>query len=190
MGDHHHGLTRGSASVLQELQDGLARGVIQSSRRLIAEEQLGVLRQGPGDGHPLLLTARELTGEIAHPVPETYFPKHLISAQRVLADLAGKLYVLSGRKVLHQVIELEDEPDIVAPIFRELLGVIGADLITVQEDGATGAAIHATQHVEKRRLARSRRPHDHDEFALFYGEGHIMDGRDLYLPHSVDLRDV
>ena len=38
-------------------------------RGLVAQQELGILRQRPGDGHPLLLAAGELGGEVPQPVP-------------------------------------------------------------------------------------------------------------------------
>ena len=54
MGDHHDGAARRAAGVLQKPQNGLAGLKVQGTRGLVAQQQLGVLRQGAGDGHTLL----------------------------------------------------------------------------------------------------------------------------------------
>ena len=89
VGDDDHGAARGSAGVLQKLQDGAPRFEVEGAGGLIAEQELGVFRQGAGDGHALLLTAGKLAREVAHALGKAHGIQHLIGRQGVLADLAG-----------------------------------------------------------------------------------------------------
>ena len=59
------------AHVLQNLQDLLARLVIQGTGRLIAQEELGLLGERPGNCDPLLLPARQLGREFIDVVCQT-----------------------------------------------------------------------------------------------------------------------
>ena len=68
VGDDDDGPAGMAAGVLQQLQHTFAGFVIQGAGRLVTQQDLGVLSQGPGDGHPLLFPARKLSGEIAHPL--------------------------------------------------------------------------------------------------------------------------
>jgi hypothetical protein len=43
----------------QQLHDGVGQGRIETRHRLVGQDHRGRLDQGPGDGHPLLLAARE-----------------------------------------------------------------------------------------------------------------------------------
>ncbi len=46
----------------EELQDGLAGGAVEITRRFVREEDLGVVEEGAGHGDPLALSAGELAG--------------------------------------------------------------------------------------------------------------------------------
>ena len=100
----------------------LAGIVVQGAGWLVAQQQLGILGQGPGDGHPLLLTAGELCREVAHPVRQPHGAQHLRRVQGVPADLSGQLHVLQGRQVRDQVVKLKDKADVVAAVGGELFG--------------------------------------------------------------------
>ena len=62
VGNDDDGLAGGAAGILQQLQDALAGDIIQRAGGLVTEQELGVFRQRPGDGHPLLLSAGKLIG--------------------------------------------------------------------------------------------------------------------------------
>jgi len=55
-------------------QDQLARGAILLSRGLVGNEQVRAGGEGSGHGHPLLLPARELIGELVGVVGPACFP--------------------------------------------------------------------------------------------------------------------
>ena len=63
VGDHDHGHAR-SSQILHHVEYLADQLRIQSARRFVEEHQLGLHRQRPGDGHPLLLSAGQL-GRIA-----------------------------------------------------------------------------------------------------------------------------
>ena len=62
VGDDHHGDPKLLVQVLQQGQDGGGGGGIQGGGGFVTQQDLGVRGQGPGDGHPLLLSAGELGG--------------------------------------------------------------------------------------------------------------------------------
>ena len=134
--------------------------------------------------------AGQLSGEVAYPVGQPHRCQHLIGIQRIAADLARQLHVLAGRQILHQVVELEDEADVVAAVLGELLAVERAHTRAIQHDGARGGRVHAAEHVQKRRLASPGRPHDDHEFALLNSEAHVAHGGHFHLAHLVDLAHV
>jgi hypothetical protein len=47
---------------LQQADDDLAVLAVEGRGRLVGEQQVGLLGQGPGDGDALLLAARQLRG--------------------------------------------------------------------------------------------------------------------------------
>ena len=164
--------------------------VVQGPGRLVAQQQLGIFRQGPGDGHPLLLAAGELGGEVVQPLPQSHGAQHLGGIHGILADLGGQLHVLQGRQVGHQVVKLKDKANIVAAVGGQTLGVIGGDLLHAQKDPALGEGVHAAQDIEKGGLSRAAGAYDDAQLPLFHGEGCAAQGLDLHLAHAVDLFDA
>jgi hypothetical protein len=60
MGDHQHGRAGLRHQLHEQLQHRVAGGLVEVARGLIGEDQVGLPCQGPGDGHALLLPARQL----------------------------------------------------------------------------------------------------------------------------------
>ena len=62
VGRHHH---RGARPVdaVEQAHDAAVGGV-QVAGRLVGQEDQGPVDEGPGDGHPLLLAAGELVGQV------------------------------------------------------------------------------------------------------------------------------
>ena len=190
VGDDHHGHALLPAGVLKELQNLLARHIVQGARGLVAEEELGVLGQGPGNGHPLLLAARELGREVAQPLPQAHVPQDLLGGEGILADLGGQLHILQGGQVLHQIVELEHKPDVVPAVKGELLLVVAVDALPVHQNGALVAGVHAPQNVEYRGLSCARGAHDDAELSLFDLKGDVAHRVDDHLAHLVTLHHV
>jgi hypothetical protein len=61
MGDQQHGQLKFVMKVLDELNDVVLHGDIQSGGGLIKDEDFGLLGQRSGDKDPLLLTAGEMS---------------------------------------------------------------------------------------------------------------------------------
>ena len=190
MGDDDDGDALLAAGILQKLQDRPAGLVVQGAGGLVAEQELGVLREGSRDGDPLLLAAGELGREVVHPVGKAHVPQHLLGVQGVRADLGRQLHVLESRQVLDQVIELEDEADVPAAVLGELPGVVAAHLAAVHQDGPLRAGVHPAQHVQHRGLARPAGAHDDHELPLLDLKADVVHGADLHLAAAVDLRHV
>ena len=64
--DDEHRDAVAATRVLQQLQYLLAGLVVERAGGLVAQQQLGVLGDGAGDGHALLLAARKLRREVRH----------------------------------------------------------------------------------------------------------------------------
>ena len=63
VGHHDDGPVGPDGRLAEQLHDGQARLVVQRGRRLVADQQPRLVDQGPGDGDPLHLAARELAGQ-------------------------------------------------------------------------------------------------------------------------------
>ena len=60
------------AQIAEKFDDGNGGVRIEISRGLVGEDEHGVVGQGAGDGHALLLAAGELAGKVVHSVPEAH----------------------------------------------------------------------------------------------------------------------
>lgn len=173
--------------VLKQLQDLLARGVIQGPRGLVAQEQLGLLRDGAGDRDPLLLAAGELTGEVVEPLAQPHLAQGLRGVEMIVGYLRGEFDVLQRRKAGYEVVELEDEADVGAPVHDELLVRQPRDIAAVHQHRALRGRVHAAQDVERRGLPGSRLPQHDGEPALLDMEVGVVECADRRIPGGVFL---
>ena len=86
------------------------------------------------------------------------------------ADLAGEFDVFQRGEVLDEVVKLEYETHVMAPVFRKLPPVIAADYAAVELYGALVAGVHAAEHIQYGRLPRAARADDDAELALLNGK--------------------
>ena len=87
--DHEDRLPR-FVQLPQQRHDLLAGGRVEVPRRLVGEQQLGVVRKRPRDGDALLLTAGELRGTVAEPVaPLIGVGPAALNVQSVATPVAG-----------------------------------------------------------------------------------------------------
>jgi hypothetical protein len=70
MRDHDNGFPQFAAELIHEMEDIFGGTPVQVSRGFIRNQNGGIRDHGPCDGYPLLLTARQLTGIVVHPVLE------------------------------------------------------------------------------------------------------------------------
>ena len=129
----------------------------------------------------LALPAGELGREIALPVLQPHLVQHFARVQGVPANLGRQLHVLQGRQVLDQVVELEHEAHVIAPVGGELLFAEGRDLLAVQVHLPLGRSVHAPQNVQDGGLPRAGSAYDDAELPLLDLKVHIVQGRDLHL---------
>ena len=77
-----------------------------------------------------------------------------------------------------------------AAIGRELAGVEVAHARAIDRDRAARAGVHAAEHIQNRRFARARGPHDDAELPLADGKADMVHGADLHLAAVVDLGNI
>ena len=82
----------------------------------------------------------------------------------IARDLRHQVHVLPGGQRRDQVVELEYEADVVAPVGREAIVVQRAQVVIAEAHGAGGRMVQASQDVEQRRLARAGGPEQDDQF--------------------------
>src|SRR4051794_755562 len=71
VGDHHDGLAELPHRAAHEGEDLGPAAAVEVAGRLVGEDDLGLADQGPGHGHPLLLTPRQLARTVLQPAAQT-----------------------------------------------------------------------------------------------------------------------
>ncbi|MEY4327312.1 MAG: hypothetical protein RIS24_3483 [Verrucomicrobiota bacterium] len=96
-----------------------SRALVGSSHRsicLVAQEYLRVHRQSPCDGHPLLLAARELGGQVVGPIGQSHLHKQphrqraRFGKRQAVHVHRGFHHIFEGGPVRKQMELLEDHP--------------------------------------------------------------------------------
>ena len=136
MGHDHHGGAFLTAHVLQNLQDLLAGVVVQRAGRLVAQQDLRILRHSSGDGHTLLFTAGKLRGKIVDTIAETDVFQHFDGILSIGNDLRGELDVFLRGQIRHKIVELEHETDVRPAISRQLFRGIVGNVASVDDHAA------------------------------------------------------
>jgi hypothetical protein len=159
--DQHDGAAL-AAEFAEQAQDGLASVGVEVARRLVRENDAGVVHQGARDGHALLLAAGELAGPVPAPVGQAH---RLERRQRAPAPLPrghaavnhGQLDVLDHVELGQEVEELEDEPDFLVAQGGQLPGRGVLNHYPVQLHRPGRGRVQATQDVHEGGLAAAPR---------------------------------
>ena len=151
----------------------------------------GRLTNARGDGHALLLAARELGREAAGLLGQTDEVEHLrhLGADHVAGppdDLHGEGDVLVDRLVGQQLEVLEDAADVPAQLGHLPVAELG-DVATGDDDAAGAGLLLPEEEAEEGGLPGTRRPDEEDEFALLDLRGHLAECDDVAF---VDLGHV
>ena len=130
----------------QHLPAGLG---VQGAGGLVGHDDGGPGGDGPGDGHPLLLAAGHLRGDVSgpvghiHPLQGLQGPVVPLAHAHPLVD-QGELHVLPGVEGGDEVVALEDEADLLVADVGQLpvgeLGDVGAVQVVVPVGGDVQAA--------------------------------------------------
>ncbi len=116
--------------------------------------------------------------------------ERLVGAIGVSRDLGDERDVLARGEARDQVVELEDEADVLAPVARER-GLVGErEIVIAVVHVAAGRHVEPAEDVEQRRFAAARRAEQHDELALVEVEVDPAERDDVDLAHPVDLRQA
>ena len=191
--DDHGGLLLGQ--VPDDLEHLAGELRVQGGGGLVKAEDIRVERQGPGDGHPLLLAAGELAGVVAGPLGEAHFGQQLPAFGLDLLQnllfvllevglLLGQQFPGQGhvfqRRVLGKEVEgLKYQAEVEA-LFPHLALPLGGGIVCVEDDRPAhrdGAAVGLFQKVEAAQqggLAAARGADDGQGLALFQGEADVL----------------
>jgi hypothetical protein len=116
---------------------------VQSTERLVHEQNLLLGGQGAGEPHPLLHAPRKLRAHLAALALETHHLQSLLASfpafvGRHSLNLKTEGYVVEDGAVRQKPKVLEDHPDLATPELPELLDRHFGDVVTVQVYFALG----------------------------------------------------
>jgi len=164
---------------LNQSENGFCRAVVQVTRGLVGQQYLRSCHERPGQGHTLLLPARQLAGAMVGAVLQAYFPQPLrrftlriAASHRAQQQRHGN--VLQGGEFRQKIVKLLDKPDFAVPKIGRILGrervqwQLGAVYVTL------GRPIKRTQDVQQSTLAGSRLADDRQHLSLPHSEGQIF----------------
>ncbi len=147
---------------------------------LVGQEDERTVDEGPGDGHPLLLAAGQLVGQVVALLgqPDQVEDLGHLGGDHVLGaadDLEGEGHVLEHRLVGQEPEVLEDAADVAAQVGDPPLGQM-PDLLARLPDPPASRHLLAQQEPDEGGLARSGRPDEEDELALVDLDGEVAEG--------------
>src|SRR5262244_897694 len=156
----------------------VAELLVERAQRLVEEEHGGARDKGAGQGHSLLLTARELAriagavrGKLHEGEGLADPPLDLGARHAVHAEAEG--HVLENGAVGEQGVVLEDHAH-VAAVGRHLVHPL-----TLDED-VTGGRVHEARYrTEARGLPAARGPEEREELARLHGQRDAVEGQRL-----------
>ena len=151
--------------LLQQGDDLVPGVLVEVAGGLVGQQHLGLLDQGAGDRHPLLLAAGHLGRQVAQPVAE---PDRLQRGRGPGPALApahsqrnqGDLDVLLRAEGRDEVEGLEDEPHRRGPDFGDLALPEGGQVLAVEVHDARGRPVQAAEDLQQRGLAVAGRALD------------------------------
>ena len=149
---------------------------IERTEGLIEQQHLGLMRQRPRHGDPLLLTAGELRRQPLIHAFERHQAQQLLTALAPapcahVAHAQRELDVVGHRHVAKQRVVLEHEPD--AALARRDV----SDVAAVERDASVIDSREPGDRPQQRALAAAARTEQHEELALADIERDVVDDR-------------
>ena len=187
MGHQHHRPPL-VGQLLNHLQHLANQFRIQGRGRLVEEHQFRLLRQRPGDRHPLLLTARKALGKLIRLVRHMHLGEHRIGELVGLrlahpADFHGRDGgVVPGVQVRPKIETLKHHAHMGALLGEFFLGHVNktvahllfAEQLAVQVDVTAGGRFHVVDAAKHGGLTASARPNDRRLMAPFEGRANAL----------------
>ena len=168
---HQHDRDALVVELLEQGADLDGGAAVEVAGGFVRKHDGGLSDQSPGDGHALLLAARELARLVVDAVAEAD------TLQRLGGEAAGiepatatvvqqrQLDVAQGRGARQQVEALEDEADLQITDIGQRILVQGVDPRPVERIGTRGRVVEAAEDIHQGGLAGTRRAHDGEHLA-------------------------
>ena len=179
----HHDDQAIARQTLQDLHD-LDGGVgIERARRLVCQDDLGIVDDGARDGDTLHLTAGELVGALVHMLSQADLRQSLLGA--LPAFCLGRtrkqqrhLHVRDDALMGDQVVALEDEAHGMVSIRVPVAIEVAFGRSSVDDEVAAGVLVESADDVEQRGLAAAGLTEDTHEFLVTEGNRYALQRMD------------
>ena len=109
---------------------------------------------------------------------EAYQFQRFFGAHRPMGDLSDQCNVLARREARNQIIELENKPDMLTAVERQLLGGERGHFAIMKMQRAVCREIKAAQNIQEGRFAATGRAQQDDEFP--HGHGQVDAAQCMY----------
>ncbi len=173
MGDQYQGGAAFLVELEQQVADALAGQAVEVARRLIGKQHRGLGGKGPGDGHPLLLAARQLARRVAQALAQADALQQLTGVFARIAP-AFKLQrqhdVLQRVEAVEQLERLKHEADVFGADLGALVFIERGEVLAGQDDRAGAGPVKAGEQAEQGRFSRTRGADDGQAVALGQGQ--------------------
>ena len=160
VGDEHDRHVLLLVEFLKQREHPDPRLAIQRAGWFVAKQQIGTLGDRAGDGHALLLSAREPAGEAIPEFAEPDEPQRLRGVHRIGDKFRGHRHILQRGERGNEVVKLEDESDAVAPEAGQFPVGQVREVHSPDQNAPLRGAVDPADEVEKRRLSGARLPPD------------------------------
>ena len=182
MGDEQQRCAVLRAEVEEQLDDLLARHMVEVAGGLVRDDDLGTRRKCARNRHALLLAARKLAGIMRQAVAEAH-PLQLVlgDPHRILgaAEFQRHGHILQRRHGGDQVEGLEHDADIVTPEGGKLVLALAGQRLSGDHHLAPAGALEPGDHHQQRGLAGTRRPDDAQRLARLHRQVHAAQDLDI-----------
>lgn len=163
----------------QDLDDVVRVDRIEIARRLVSDDDVGLIDDRSSDGDPLRLAAGKLarkTPDLRHEIDELEDMGHVGLDIRVrpFGRLHGESDVLENGLVGDEAKILKDRAD-AAAVFRHVFFLHRVDVFRFEKNGAAARLLLGKDHLHERGLAGARVADDRDEFFRFYQDGDVVE---------------
>ena len=187
VGNHDRGHLR-QGQLLDHVEHLFDHLRVEGGGRLVEQHYLGVHGQRPGDGHPLLLAARQLAGVLvgllgdAHPFQQTH--RRLLGlGPGLVADPDRRQGDVGQHGQVGEEVELLEHHSDLPSDGVDVAQVLG-ELDPVHHDPPLLVFFEVVDAADEGRFARSRRADHHHHLAVVDGAGHPVQRLEVAEPFA------
>ena len=190
MGDHQDTASVSAIDLFDQLQDFHRCGGIQSAGGFVAEQDAGVLYDGPANGRSLLLAAGKLAGKFILMVFQAQDRDQLIKVQGRITKVSPDFNIFPYGQVGDQVVGLKNVAQVPAAVGGQLFFIHFADRLAVDGNGTGIGAVNAADDVEKGGFSASGRAQQDTDGAFFQGKTDSLQDKCPGIAASVGFFDI